>query len=84
MHDLRSAESFEFKANDIACASGPRLLDEKNSHFEHDLEKIEEGKKLSPILLVRTPEKLLIVDGFHHVCAVHLHDENAVIPCRIV
>lgn len=84
VHALRCAEPSEFKAKDIARASGLPMLDEKNSHVEHNLEKIEDGKKLSPILLVRTPEKLLIADGWHRVSAVHLHDEDALIPCRIV
>lgn len=84
VHALRLAEADQFKAKDIARASGLPMLDEKNSHVERSLEKIEDGKKLSPILLVRTPERLLIADGYHRVSAVHLHDEDALIPCRIV
>jgi disulfide oxidoreductase YuzD len=84
VHALRLAEPEQFKAKDIARASGLPILDEKNSHVEHVLEKIEDGKKLSPILLVRMPEKLLIADGYHRVSAVHLHDEDSLIPCRIV
>lgn len=84
VHALRLAETVEFKAKDIARASGLKMLDEKNSHVEHNLEKIEDGKKLSPILLVRMGEKLLIADGYHRVSAVHLHDEDSPIPCRIV
>jgi hypothetical protein len=84
VHALRLAQTVEFKAKDIARASALPLLDESNSHVEHNLEKIEEGKKLSPILLVRCNGKLLIADGYHRVSAVHLHDEDALIPCRIV
>jgi hypothetical protein len=84
VHALRLAETIEYKAKDIVRASGLSPLTERNSHVEHDLEKIEDGKKLSPILLVRSPEKLLVADGWHRVCAVYLHDENSLIPCRIV
>jgi hypothetical protein len=83
VHALRHAEVEEFKAKDIFRASGLPLLDENNSHVEHNLEKIEDGKKLSPILLVRGAQ-LVIADGYHRVCAVYLHDEDALIPCKIV
>ena len=84
VHALRLAEADHYKAKDIARASGLPMLDEKNSHVEHVLEKIEDGKKLSPILLVRTGDKLIVADGYHRVSAVHLHDEDSAIPCRIV
>lgn len=79
---LHAERVCEFKAKDIIRASGLPLLDEKNSHVEHNLEKIDEGKKLSPILLVRGAQ-LTIADGYHRVCAVYMHDEDALIPCKI-
>lgn len=83
VHSLRLARVEQWKAKDIIRASGLDVLDEKNSHVEHNLEKIDDGKKLSPILLVRTPEKLLIADGFHRACAVYLFDEDQAIPAKI-
>jgi hypothetical protein len=82
VHALREAPVVEFKAKDIFRASGLPLLKESNSHVEHNLERIEDGKKLSPILLVRGA-KLIIADGFHRVCAVYMHDEDTMIPCKI-
>lgn len=82
VHALHRADVVEFKAKDIVRASGLPLLDDCNSHVEHNLEKIEDGKKLSPILLVRG-ELLVIADGYHRVCAVYLYDEDAMIPCKI-
>ena len=64
------------------------LLPENNTHVRADLAKISDGKRLSPILLVRgnavTAVPLQIADGYHRVCASYLTDENTAIPCRLV
>jgi hypothetical protein len=83
---LRRAPISEFKAKDIFRASGLPLLASDNSHVAKDRRKVESGEKLSPLLLVREPalKKVLIVDGYHRLCAVYSYDEDAVIPCKIV
>lgn len=83
VHVLRAAPVREWKAKDVIRAAGLEVLNEHNSHVAHNLKKIEDGRKLSPILLVRTPEKLLIADGFHRACTVYLRDEDAPIPAKI-
>ncbi len=47
---------------------------------------INDRKALSPVLLYRDPalRKLIIVDGYHRLCAVYSFDEHAMIPCQIV
>jgi len=74
------------KSKDIFRASGLPLLGVSNSHVIKDKQKILSNKKLSPVLLVRSPEgaKVIIADGYHRVCAVYYYDEDAVIPCQIV
>jgi hypothetical protein len=76
------------KAKDILRAAGLALLPESNTHVRADLAKISDGKKLSPILLVRGSAvggyALQIADGYHRVCASYLTDENTDIPCRLV
>jgi len=72
-----------YKAKDILRASGLPLLPMDNKHVASDLDKVKDGKKLSPVLLIRG-EPLLIADGYHRVCASYHLDENADIPCRIV
>jgi len=72
-----------YKAKDILRASRLDLLPTDNKHVASDLNKVREGKKLSPVLLVRG-EPLVIADGYHRVCASYHLDENADIPCRIV
>ncbi len=83
---LRRAPVSQFKAKDIFRASGLPLLGLDNSHVKKDERKVVAGIALSPLLLVRDPEhgKLVIADGYHRLCAVYAHDEDAVIPCKIV
>ncbi len=85
---LEHATTSSYQAKDLLRASGLRLLEESNKHVASDLQKVKDGKKLSPILLVRGRfEKnrfLVIADGYHRICASYWLDENSVIPCRIV
>lgn len=85
---LREAKPLYRKAKDILRAAQLPLLPETNEHVKADLRKISEGKKLSPILLVRGDAvrtvRLEIADGYHRVCASYLTDENTDIPCRLV
>ena len=83
---LKLAKVQEFKAKDIFRASGLPLLPPTNIHVKADQERILDGKKISPLLLVRRPEtgKVIIADGYHRICAVYSVDEDAMIPCQIV
>ena len=82
---LKHASVSEFKAKDIFRASGLSLLGVSNAHVEKDQQKIQAGRELSPLLLVRDPVngKVVIADGYHRLCAVYSYDEDAVIPCKI-
>jgi disulfide oxidoreductase YuzD len=83
---LRAAPMSQFKAKDIFRASGLSLLGVSNTHVKKDQEKIQSGRVMSPLLLVRDPVagKIIIADGYHRMCAVYSFDEDAVIPCKIV
>jgi hypothetical protein len=83
---LKRAPIIEFKAKDIFRASELPLLGISNERLKRDQKKIRDGKELSPILLVRdqTNGKVIIADGYHRLCAVYSHDEDSVIPCKIV
>jgi disulfide oxidoreductase YuzD len=82
---LRRAPVSTFKAKDIFRASGLSLLGVSNAHVAKDQKKIKDGKKLSPLLLVRDPGrgKVVVADGYHRLCAVYSFDEDAQIPCKI-
>jgi hypothetical protein len=86
MFKLKKAPMASYKAKDIFRASSLSLLGVSNSHVFQDREKIANGVKLSPLLLVRDTGngKLIIADGYHRLCAVYSFDEDAVIPCKIV
>jgi len=86
VRQLRRAPASAYKAKDIFRASGLSLLGVSNSHVEKDRSKIKDGKRLSPLLLVRDKAngKVIVADGYHRMCAVYSFDEDAPIPCRIV
>ncbi len=85
---LRAAQQLEFAAKDVLRAARLPMLPANNAHVKSDLAKISDGKRLSPILLVRGDAArdvaLQIADGYHRVCASYLTDENTDIPCRLV
>ena len=84
---LRDAPISHQKAKDILRASQLALLSKDNKHVAADLQKIEDGKDLSPILLVRgsfrTGAPLQVADGYHRVCASYWVDENTDIPVKL-
>jgi hypothetical protein len=85
---LRTAPIVHRKAKDLLRASRLAVLPPENLHVAKDLEKVNGGKKLSPVLLVRcrlgvTEVPLTVADGYHRVCASYHLDENADIPCRL-
>jgi disulfide oxidoreductase YuzD len=86
VNKLRRAPVAEFKAKDIFRASRLALLGVSNSHVKTFQQKIEAGKEMSPLLLVRDAAngKVVIADGYHRLCAVYSFDEDAIIPCKIV
>ncbi len=85
---FRSAPTTHQKAKDILRASGLALLDVTNPHVAADLRKIDDGKDLSPVLVVRgdllTGRHAIVADGYHRVCASYHTDENTDIPLRLV
>ncbi|MEU0498538.1 hypothetical protein [Mycobacterium sp. NPDC006124] len=85
---LKSAQTCQRKAKDLLRAARLDLLPASNPRVKTDLAKIDAGKKLSPVLLVRgrvlDDVALQIADGYHRVCASYLTDENTPIPCRLV
>ena len=56
-----------FAAKDILRASGLPLLAADDSEVSTDLEKIQRGEKLSPVLLVEG-FPLWVADGYHRIC----------------
>ena len=84
MNKLKEAPNITKKAKDIFRASGLPLLSKENLHVKENLHKFKKKQKLSPILLVRGTEKLIIADGYHRLCAAYYLTEDLNIPCRLV
>ncbi|MGN6733248.1 MAG: hypothetical protein ACTHMB_14970 [Candidatus Binatia bacterium] len=83
---LKAGDTCKFEAKDIFRAAGLPLLTPTDSQVKADHEKILAGKKMSPLLLVRhaSTGRVIIVDGYHRLCAVYSIDEDSIVPCRIV
>ena len=84
LHDAPIAHR---KAKDLLRASRLGLLPPDNPHVVAALQKVRNGVRLSPILVVRGNAEhdipLTVADGYHRICASYHIDENADIPCRI-
>ncbi|MEX3914906.1 hypothetical protein AB4Y43_01480 [Paraburkholderia sp. BR10872] len=80
---LRAAPITRTKAKDIIRMSGDVPLTAKDHAVAHDLEKMDKGTPMSPILLLRG-RPVIIADGWHRCCGVLIRDPNAWIPHKIV
>ena len=81
---LKKAITVPKKAKDILRASLLPMLPDSNIHVKQNIKKVKNGKKLSPVLMVRGNDKLIIADGYHRVCAIYYLSEDLTIPCRLV
>jgi hypothetical protein len=75
------------KAKDLLRAAQLPALPQTNVHVTKDLEKVNKGEQLSPVLLMRgdafRAAPLVVADGYHRICASYVLDEDADIPCRL-
>jgi transcriptional regulator of met regulon len=80
---LRAAELTERRANDIlrAYRHKPLPLDDPGVQREED--KLADGKKLSPILVVSFEFGGDIADGYHRLSYAYHVSPNTAVPCRI-
>lgn len=81
---LKQAKTIQKKAKDLFRASRLPLLPRDNIHVKENLKKVKNKKKLSPILLVRGKERLIIADGYHRLCCSYYLTEDLEVPCRLV
>lgn len=84
VEELKKAPTIIKKSKDILRASRLALLPENNIHVKENLKKVEKNKKLSPILLVRGQNDLIIADGYHRLCCSYYLTEDLEVPCRLV
>ena len=88
IRDLRKARPAEHAATDLLRAAQLPLLPRDEPHVDEDLKRIEKGKPMPQVLLVRGNMgrglPLVVADGYHRICAVIYFDENAPVSCRVV
>lgn len=84
---LRGSKLIEHAAKDILRAAQLPILPSDEAHVSEDLKRIQKGKPLTPVLLVRgdlaSGLPLVIADGYHRICAVCYFEESAPVRCRI-
>jgi hypothetical protein len=84
---LRGSKVLEHAAKDILRAAELPLLPSDESHVSEDLKRIQKGKPLAPVLLVRgdlaNGLPLVVADGYHRICAIVYFDESAPVRCRV-
>ena len=85
---LRGSKVVEHAAKDMLRAAALPLLPRDDPHVDEDLKRIQKGKPLAPVLVVRGDMAnglpLTVADGYHRICASYHVDEKAEVPCRIV
>ena len=84
---MRRQPAVVYAAKDLLRASGLDLLSRSESHVQSDLKRLKKGKRLSPVLLLRgniaAGHPLVVVDGYHRLCAGYYYDEDLPVACRI-
>lgn len=85
---LRKAPIEHHKAKDLLRSSWLPLLPPDDPSVARDLAKVQDGRQLSPVLIVRgdllAGLPMVIADGYHRMCASYHLSENEDIPCRII
>ena len=73
-----------YRAKDIIRSSKLNPLPRENQTVGHKINKIQNGEKLNPILLVRHNNRLIVADGYHRLSAVYNTDESERVACVLV
>jgi hypothetical protein len=80
---LRKAALSTRRANDILRAAGLTPAPLEDPGVMKDLIKAIEGRRLSPVLVLRGKKGADIADGFHRVSLVYRVDPYAEIPVKL-
>jgi hypothetical protein len=83
---LKRTEITKYEAKDILRASRTPMSEIQAFDWTKQQKQINEGKPLSPILIVKQDNGgyLIIADGFHRMCALFANDQEIKVPCKIV
>jgi hypothetical protein len=82
---MRNARPLIRAAKDLLRASALPLLPPEDAAVARDMKRIQKGKALSPVLLVRgdayKDAALIVADGYHRICAAYHENEDAKVAC---
>jgi putative Mg2+ transporter-C (MgtC) family protein len=72
VESLRGAKVVDHAAKDLLRAAQLPLLPRDEPHVDDDLKRIQKGKPLAPVLLIRgdlaSGLPLMVADGYHRIC----------------
>lgn len=80
---LRKAPLTTRRANDILRAAGLTAAPLDDPGVMKDLIKVVEGRRLSPVLVVRAEDGADIADGYHRVSLAYRLDAYTEIPLKL-
>jgi hypothetical protein len=85
---FKEAPIQRFQARDILRASQSTGADVDDPEGSRQVGKVKnDGGKLSPVLLLvfgDLSSPLIILDGYHRLCAGYALDPDAEVPCKII
>lgn len=80
---LKHVSITERRANDILRACGLEPLPLNDPGVLRDLQKVAQGERLSPVLVVSFDDGAEIADGYHRVSLTYALDPFGLMPVRI-
>jgi hypothetical protein len=80
---LKHVSLTERRANDILRACGLEPLPLNDPGVLRDLQKVAQGERLSPVLVVSFDDGAEIADGYHRVSLTYALDPFGLVPVRI-
>jgi hypothetical protein len=80
---LRKASLTTRRANDILRAAGLTAAPLDDPGVIKDLVKVIQGKRLSPVLVIRGEDGADIADGYHRVSLIYRLDPYGDVPVKI-
>ena len=80
---LKHVSVTERRANDILRACGLEPLPLNDPGVLRDLQKVAQGERLSPVLVVSFDDGAEIADGYHRVSLTYALDPFGLMPVRI-
>jgi hypothetical protein len=80
---LRRVPTKTFPVDDIMRAADRRPLPLADAGVQRVFQKVRDGQRIAPPLIVQTPNGNDVADGYHHLSLIYALDPRAEVPCRV-